>query len=114
MHAELDKVQDMLRQNIQEVRRAIYALRPIAIDELGFYPALHQFVADFDGQNQLQIDLSVTGSTDSLPALLETHPLFRLIQEALNNVAKHARADTFGLSIDVQAGQSGGVDLDSR
>lgn len=102
LHAELDFLQEQLRQNIQEVRRAIFALRPIAIDELGFYPSLHQFVADFGGQNQLQIDLSITGSPEKLPSFMEP-VLFRLIQEALNNVAKHALASTVGLKLNVQA-----------
>jgi PAS domain S-box-containing protein len=105
MHAELDKVQELLRQNIQEVRRAIFALRPIAIDELEFYPALHQFVADFGEQNQLQIDLDIVGPADKLPSPLEP-VLFRLIQEGLNNVAKHARADTVSLRLNVQAARS--------
>jgi len=105
LHAGLDFLQEQLRQNIQEVRRAIFALRPIAIDELGFYPALRQFIADFGEQNQLHINLIITGLADKLPSLLEP-VLFRLIQEALNNVAKHARASTVWLELNIQAAWS--------
>lgn len=105
LHSELDAWQEQLRQNIHEVRRAIFALRPIAIDEMGFYLALHQFATDFGGQNELQINLNLNGPADGLPELLEP-VLFRLIQEALNNVAKHANATTVWIELQVHPGQS--------
>lgn len=91
MHAELDALQDLLRENIREVRRSIFALRPVSLDELGFFPALRQFVHDFGEQNQLYVDLHVLGLEERLSPPLEP-VLFRIIQEALNNVGKHARA----------------------
>ncbi|HXK43323.1 MAG TPA: two-component regulator propeller domain-containing protein, partial [Anaerolineae bacterium] len=93
MHAEIDALRDLLSNNIREVRRAIFALRPVALDELGFYPALRQFVTELGEQNQLRIDLSVVGPPERLPSTLEP-VLFRIIQEALNNVVRHARAGT--------------------
>ncbi len=93
MHAELDALRNLLSTNIREVRRAIFALRPVALDELGFYPALRQFTGDFGEQNQLHVNLHLTGEAVHLPASLEPM-LFRLIQEALHNVAKHAQATT--------------------
>jgi PAS domain S-box-containing protein len=102
MHAELDDAQKLLSQNIREVRRSIFALRPVALDELGFYPALQQFVGEFGEQNQLHVDLHVTGSLERLPAFLEP-VLFRIIQEALNNVGKHARANTVWIELDLES-----------
>lgn len=91
MHAELDDLRELLSKNIREVRRAIFALRPAALDEMGFYPALQQFVTELGEQNQLRIDLHVLGPLERLPPSLEP-VLFRIVQEALNNVVKHARA----------------------
>lgn len=100
MHTELDGLREVLGKNIREVRRSIFALRPVALDELGFYPALHQFVDEFAEQNQLHINLRITGPPEQLPNFLEP-VLFRMIQEALNNVGKHAQAQMVWLTLDL-------------
>jgi PAS domain S-box-containing protein len=93
MHAELDELRELLGEKIRGVRRSIFALRPVALDELGFYPALRRFVSDFGEQNQLHVDLHIPRHERRLPPALEP-VLFRIVQEALNNVGKHAQAST--------------------
>jgi signal transduction histidine kinase len=105
MHVELDGFQELLNKNIREVRRSIFALRPVALDELGFYPALHQFISEFGEQNQLHLDLRVAGPPERLPASLEP-VLFRIIQESLNNVAKHAQASMVWIELDLESPES--------
>lgn len=105
MHAELDILRDLLSHNIREVRRAIFALRPVALDELGFYPALRRFAADFAEQNQIHVDLQVSGTEVHLPAFLEA-VLFRIIQEALHNVARHARASTVWVELNLEEAET--------
>jgi PAS domain S-box-containing protein len=100
MHAELDQLQTFLRENIQEVRRSIFALRPVSLEEHGFFPALRQFLTEFGEQNQLSIACTVRGQEGDLPVSLEL-PLFRIVQEALNNVAKHAQAQGLWLELDL-------------
>jgi PAS domain S-box-containing protein len=93
MRAALDEMQNVLNAAIVDIRRAIFALRPVDMESLGFLPALKQLVADFGDQNQLVARLDVSGSQDNLPANYEL-PLFRIIQEGLNNIAHHARASS--------------------
>jgi PAS domain S-box-containing protein len=100
MHDEVEAMRAFLSEQIREVRRSIFALRPVALDELGFYPALRQFVDDFGEQNRLRIDLRVLGPEGRLPVLLEP-VLFRIVQEALNNIGKHAQATTVWLDLDL-------------
>lgn len=102
MHSELDSLHELLGKNIREVRRSIFALRPVALDELGFYPALQQFVGEFAEQNQLHVDLRVVGPAEQLPGFLEP-VLFRLVQEALHNVGKHAQAQMVWVELDLAA-----------
>lgn len=101
MHAELDRLQKLLGEKIRDVRRAIFALRPVALDELGFYPALRRFTSDFGEQNQLHVDLRISGPQDRLPPPLEP-VVFRTVQEALNNVSKHAQARTVWIELDLE------------
>jgi signal transduction histidine kinase len=72
----------------------------VALDELGFFPALHQFASEFGEQNQLHVDLRVEGPTERLPAFLEP-VLFRIVQESLNNVGKHAQAQMVWIELDL-------------
>jgi PAS domain S-box-containing protein len=102
MHAELDGLRELLGRNIREVRRSIFALRPVALDELGFYPALRQFITEFGEQNQLHVDLRVEGPTEQLPSFLEL-VLFRIVQESLNNVSKHAQAQMVWIELDLES-----------
>jgi PAS domain S-box-containing protein len=102
MHAELDNLRKLLDDNIREVRRSIFALRPVALEELGFYPALNQFIEEFGEQNQLHIDLRITGPQERLPAFLEP-VLFRIVQESLNNAGKHAQAQMIWIALDLES-----------
>ncbi len=63
------------------------------LDALGFVPALTQLVGDYGDQNQVAARLDVSGPQDALPAVYEL-PLFRIIQEGLNNIGRHAHASS--------------------
>lgn len=91
LRGELIGLKQMLREQIAELRRAIFALRPVAFDELGFVGGMHRYVQEFGSQHnwQVEVDLSHVGAVLS-PALEAI--CFRIVQEALTNVAKHAGA----------------------
>lgn len=107
MDVEPDKVRDELRElkkivknNLQDVRKIIFDLRPMALDDLGVVPALKRYIEDFRDKNNINILTSFRGRETRFEPGLEI-ALFRLIQEALNNVVKHARASEVKVSIDV-------------
>ncbi len=100
MHAELDELQAILDRGLAEMRRAIFALRPVALDEVGLFPALRQLAGEFETQYQAYVDLRVSGPEERLPLELEL-PLFRIVQEALRNVGKHALASLVWIGIDL-------------
>ncbi len=101
--AELDNLHRLLGEKIREVRRAIFALRPVALEELGFWAALEKFLAEFGEQNQLRVSLDVQGERSRLPPVLEA-TLFRVLQEALHNVARHAQARAVWVTLDLRQG----------
>jgi signal transduction histidine kinase len=80
-----------LRTQIEELRRAIFALRPIELGRLGFEGALRRFVTDFADQHGWDLALELSKLPHALPHALEL-AAFRVVQEALNNIAKHANA----------------------
>jgi signal transduction histidine kinase len=102
IHAALDELQAKLNAAIHNLRRAIFALRPADLEALGFFQALAQLVGGFGEYNQLVTQLEVAGLKDKLPAAYEL-PLFRIIQEGLNNIHQHARASSVFVGLTVNA-----------
>jgi signal transduction histidine kinase len=89
----VQELQDMgksLRQIIRDVRRTIFALRALDWSREGFLPVLVRFVEGFSEQMGWQTSISLDEQID-IPARLEPS-IFRLVQESLNNAAKHAQA----------------------
>ncbi|HEY7602927.1 MAG TPA: GAF domain-containing protein [Gaiellaceae bacterium] len=78
-------------QTLQAVRRLAVELRPQALDDFGLVPALERLAEAFGGDSGLRVDVEASLGGGRLPAEVET-ALYRLVQEALTNVAKHASA----------------------
>ena len=91
VRSELVSAKTTLREQIKEVRRSIFALRPLNLERLGFMETMRQYVKDFGEQNSVKTTLEITGD----PKLSPTNEavMFRILQEALNNIAKHSRAN---------------------
>jgi signal transduction histidine kinase len=83
-----------VEREIENLRAIITELRPAALDELGLAPAIEALVSRMSAVEGLVIDCAVQlpGDAGRLGQELET-TVYRLVQEALNNVAKHARAE---------------------
>ena len=83
-----------VEREIENLRAIITDLRPAALDELGLVPAIEALVARTSAIEGLEIEMDVTLPDDRqrLGSELET-TVYRLVQEALTNVAKHARAE---------------------
>ncbi len=88
---EIEELAELAQSNIQDIRRLIYDLRPAALDQLGLVPAVREYVARYQKEHDVRVTLSLPAGSGRLPAPLET-TLFRIVQEALTNVAKHAQA----------------------
>jgi signal transduction histidine kinase len=91
LRKELDEISSQLRRDIRDLRHTIFALRPLDIETEGFLPALTKFVKEFGQASEVELQLNVRGDASHLPSKLET-ALFRLTQETLNNIRKHAKA----------------------
>lgn len=88
---ELADFKDGVRAVLDETRRLIFDLRPMTLDDLGLVPTLRKFIKDFGVKFDISTQLRVHGEEARLPGALEP-TLFRIIQEAMNNAKKHARA----------------------
>lgn len=81
----------MSGQALGELRQIIFDLRPSHLDDLGLIPALRWYVGQFEKRRGIHTRLEVVDGVDRMPSEYET-VLFRIVQEALTNIAKHAQA----------------------
>ncbi len=89
------------------VRELALNLRPVALDDLGLHAALGQLIADWSAQRpECAIEFQAAGLTDArLPQEVET-TVFRIVQEALTNAFRHARAAHVRVELEWQDGQA--------
>ncbi len=122
----------LLRGHIAQIRELINELRPLALDQFGLVGALRHYVERFGEEAAIQASLTVAGSFPTDP--LADVTIYRVVQESLNNVRRHAQAsrvrvdlrvtdddvevtvsdDGRGFDMDVRAdSRSGGLGLNS-
>jgi signal transduction histidine kinase len=88
----LRQARDRLRQSLHELERISRALRPRMLDDLGLLPTLEWFCRGFEQAHPaLRVERSITAEEADIPRSLKL-VVFRLVEEALSNVARHARA----------------------
>lgn len=83
------------------VRRIVTELRPSVLDQLGLADAIEWLAQDFARRSGLALDLDIECDWDS-PHETIAAPVFRTLQEALNNVAKHARATRVRVALTIE------------
>lgn len=97
----LQELRPQITAIIDGLRRQIHALRPLYLEDLGFIPALEMLVRDIGQRHQLATEFAVTGNVEAQPALPIQISTFRIAQEALQNVVKHAHATRMDMSLNL-------------
>ena len=85
------RLRELVVTTLQDVRRLAVELRPKALDDFGLVPALERLVETFQEQTGIEVIMEPQLGQERLPSEIET-ALYRIIQEALTNVVKHAQA----------------------
>ncbi len=91
LRKRLARTRRLIGQSIEVVHRFARGLRPALLDDLGLIPALRSLVKEMSGRKGLRIELTAVTGVEALDLLRRT-VLYRVAQEALTNVARHAHA----------------------
>ena len=91
-------IRSLVVSTLQDVRRLAVELRPNALDDFGLVPALERLAANLSEQSDLVVDLEARLGAQRLPPEAET-ALYRIVQEALTNVVKHASAHRVSITL---------------
>lgn len=98
---ELQQLKELVRISLQDVRKVIFDLRPMALDDLGLVPALRAYAKEFQARTTIEVDLAAYGAERRFDPAFEV-AVFRLIQESLTNVDKHAQATKVWVTIEAK------------
>jgi len=91
MEEFMNQLQDLSSRAVDDVRRLIVNLRPSLLDDMGLVAALGWYADQFLAKDGIMVDFQVEEMADRLPSAIEL-TVFRVLQEAITNVAKHASA----------------------
>src|SRR5205823_3637554 len=95
---KIQECQQVLDQAEQQLRHLSHELRPMVLDDLGWLAAIEFLAAAVSGRTRIPVDVR-SSITQRLPAPVET-ALYRVVQEALTNAARHSKASRIGIEID--------------
>lgn len=100
---QLGGMHRLIDSTVASVRRIAADLRPVMLDDLGLVPAIEWLVNDFTHRYKITVDRDITPADTAFTSAGAT-TLFRIVQEALTNVARHADATHVTLALKVEDG----------
>jgi signal transduction histidine kinase len=100
----LEEVRRLTERVMNDLRQLTARLRPRVLDELGLVPALITYADECSSRMPFDVDVEITGERHRLPSEVEV-TLYRIAQEALTNVAKHAQATKAHMTLEFGDGE---------
>lgn len=97
---ELKDIKKIVKQNLADVRKIIFDLRPMALDDLGLFPTLKKYIPELMERQGLDINFKIKGKERRFDSSIEI-AMFRLIQESINNVISHAKTSKAKVHIEI-------------
>lgn len=99
---ELIDLKGQVRSGLEEIRKIMFNLRPMALDDLGLVPTLRKYVQDFEEKTRIRTVFEMVGKEMRMPSAMEAG-IYRLVQEAFTNAMKHSSASYVSLEIIYQS-----------
>jgi two-component system sensor histidine kinase UhpB len=103
LRARLASCRDISNRTLEELRKLVYGLRPTMLDDLGLVPAIRWYARSSLEGSGARLHLEETQEIGRLDPRLET-ALFRIAQEAVNNIVRHAQASEVRITLCLEEG----------
>lgn len=97
---ELRGLRTVMRSSLKDVRKIIYDLRPMSLDDLGLIPTVERLVTQHNEESEIFAEFKFFGDRVKLLPVIEL-AAFRIVQEALNNIKKHSKATRASVKIEL-------------
>lgn len=98
LRTEIGDMNTVLDETLQELRRVIFAVRPVILSEMGLRISIGRLVESMGLRSAFEVQSQIMGDDSNLPDEL-AHAAFRIIQEGLHNVMRHAQARNVRLNV---------------
>ena len=95
------ELKQLVRLSLKEVRKIIFDLRPMSLDDLGLIHTLERYIENFMAETKIEVVLDLYSKTYKLDSIVEV-AVFRIIQEALNNIQKYANATQVWINLKIK------------
>lgn len=96
---ELHSLKDTIRGTLKDVRKIIYDLRPMSLDDLGLVPTLERYISIFEEDTGIKVNIKIYGTFNGLEHAIQI-AIFRIVQESLSNIRKHSKANSASIILE--------------
>lgn len=96
---ELKQLKRIVRESMQDVRKIIYNLRPMSLDDLGLIPTLQRYIMTFQEDSGISVSFKPRGVFDDIKPVISL-TVFRIVQEAISNIKKHSNAENVAVNLE--------------
>lgn len=97
---ELKELKVIVRESLKDIRKIIYDLRPMSLDDLGLIPTIQRYGEVFSRETGIDVNVSLLDIESELNSYIQIS-VFRIIQESLNNIKKHSGATKVSIVIEL-------------
>lgn len=97
---EIAELQEDVRNTLKDIRKIIYDLMPMSLDDLGLVPTIKKLISNIMDNSKIHVDFAVTQNS-IIDNQLTNLMVFRVIQEAFNNIVKHANCKNVSISLHI-------------
>jgi two-component system sensor histidine kinase DegS len=97
---ELRELKGMVMDTLKEVRSIIFDLRPMSLDDLGLQATIERLVEKYNAERHMSVNLSIKNGKNPVESFIAL-AVYRVIQEILNNMYKHAKASRMGIQLEI-------------
>lgn len=97
---ELNTLKGVVRESLKDIRKIIYDLMPISLDDLGLIPTIQRLILNFEEETKISVDFVVNNKGEIKESIIQL-TIFRIVQEALNNIKKHSKAQNVVIRINI-------------
>jgi len=98
--AELKNLKNAVRDSLKDVRRIIYDLKPMSLEDLGLIPTLQKYIEKFSLESGIDVKFQCLGTDSANYDKNINLTIFRVVQESLNNIRKHSNAKTADVKVE--------------
>lgn len=99
---EIHSLKEVVRESLKNIRKIIYDLMPMSLSDLGLVPTIQRLINDLENDSGIKTHFSVNDSDEKRSPLVDL-TIFRIIQESLTNIRKHANAESVQIDLDIDS-----------